>query len=817
MGNQSSRKKAYKVPPGAGKPGSPSKPTVEYIGDDVMVRWNEPLSSGGCPIIGYVLQFNRVDGDIWESYRVDGTECLLKNLDDTFVFRVVAENLVGYSDPSETSVPVSFEFSEPVLLVPLSAVTRAIEFEKVEFTCRIWGMPNPELTWYLNGDEILPSNRIFMHTDGIDYKLVFNHIKISDDGELRAVARNLLGEIDSTATIVVEAPPRIKSPKNYDDGIICRVGETLRLKFGTAGRPKPEIAWYHEGELLNGRFKLQEIGDVAILSVESVTRNDAGEYTIRVENSIGEDIAHVLVTVIDRPIPPEKPIVIQLSDNSCLLEWEPLNEDVTAYIVEYFRDGWGVWLKALSTKHRGCKIRDLIPGSKYRFRIRAENHFGTSDGGEESVQIYIPESKKEHGSVMSSIQEDEFEVVGELQPGSSFEKLEQIIPPIPDTRKPKAPYNKKLEEFKPEITLPSSMETVSEPSFKMPSPRAVPNKYESLFHREVNVTKGNELKPPEEKSTLVKRPASASPVEPELMTKESNLFRRNQLIGNPSPTRSYDSLRTTPSPQPDIGTRYFDHYSATSKKARGMDRFEKYRKDTKPESSPTATSLSDTKEDDMDDQSLKENSFIIVEDAEDCEDESAEMVVSQLVVPVKSGNVKISTSFDNGSFCASVKSSMDDLHLSFDQSRNPTPDYLSSSPLPHNLESMSNRSSRSNLLESLAELSNLNKNVDRDGVRIERDVVNVRGNPSASTTAEECRSEPSQKPIGAMNQLSDNEPVPGPTDGTPSDFKSLKFRINRVVDGFIVLLIFSLLGPLLFTNVYTLTVFCLLLIKMTFM
>ena len=51
----------------------------------------------------------------------------------------------------------------------------------------------------------------------------------------------------------------------------------------------------------------------------------------------------------------------------------------------------------MSTRNRGCKIRDLIPGSKYRFRIKAENHFGTSEGGEESVQIYIPESNKEHG------------------------------------------------------------------------------------------------------------------------------------------------------------------------------------------------------------------------------------------------------------------------------------------------------------------------------------------------------------------------------------------------------------------------------------
>ena len=70
-------------------------------------------------------------------------------------------------------------------------------------------MPSPELTWYLNGDEILPNNRIFMNTDGIDYKLIFNHIKISDEGEIKAVAKNLLGEIETSGSVVVEGKKQI--------------------------------------------------------------------------------------------------------------------------------------------------------------------------------------------------------------------------------------------------------------------------------------------------------------------------------------------------------------------------------------------------------------------------------------------------------------------------------------------------------------------------------------------------------------------------------------------------------------------------------
>ena len=81
-------------------------------------------------------------------------------------------------------------------------------------------------------------------------------------------------------------------------------------------------------------------------------------------------------------------MVIDISETKCTLRWEPSEDDggadVKHYIVEYFRDVWEVWLKAKTTKDTMVTIDDLIPGSRYKFRIKAENSYGISEPGDES-------------------------------------------------------------------------------------------------------------------------------------------------------------------------------------------------------------------------------------------------------------------------------------------------------------------------------------------------------------------------------------------------------------------------------------------------
>ena len=74
-------------------------------------------------------------------------------------------------------------------------------------------------------------------------------------------------------------------------------------------------------------------------------------------------------TVISAPpSAPGKPVVIDISETRCTLRWDPSSDDggadVKHYVLEYFRDVWNVWLKAMTTKETQAVIDDLIPGSR---------------------------------------------------------------------------------------------------------------------------------------------------------------------------------------------------------------------------------------------------------------------------------------------------------------------------------------------------------------------------------------------------------------------------------------------------------------------
>lgn len=59
-----------------------------------------------------------------------------------------------------------------------------------------------------------------------------------------------------------------------------------------------------------------------------------------------------------------------------------------------FQIGWEVWLKATTSRRTSATLTELIEGSEYKFRVKAENPYGVSDPSEESDVVFIPDPKR---------------------------------------------------------------------------------------------------------------------------------------------------------------------------------------------------------------------------------------------------------------------------------------------------------------------------------------------------------------------------------------------------------------------------------------
>lgn len=170
--------------------------------------------------------------------------------------------------------------------------------------------------------------------------------------------------------------------------------------MSVAGRPTPLVHWTHNGESIknNDRYEIEYIDKSSILKIHEARREDRGEYHIKAVNKLGENSQSFLVTVTDKPAPPGKARVVMTLGRSVTLSWSKPDDDggckIGNYIVEYYRLGWDVWLKAATSRQLTTMLGDLIEGSEYKFRIKAESPYGVSEPSDESDVVFIPDPKR---------------------------------------------------------------------------------------------------------------------------------------------------------------------------------------------------------------------------------------------------------------------------------------------------------------------------------------------------------------------------------------------------------------------------------------
>lgn len=379
--------------------------------DVLTLKWDRPTSDGGAQVTGYIVEHRRMGSPHWVRsvpQIININEVAISGLEPgwKYQFRVIAVNVVGKSEPSDLSDLLTVTLQRNAITVPrfnseLPEYMHVVENERVELRVAVMGTPPPEISWFKDGFEIFSSRRTKIVSDNDSSVLIFHQVALTDDGEIKCTATNRAGHTSTKCKLVVEAPPKIRLPRNYEEGLIVEADEVLRLKVGIAGQPQPDIQWIHEGKLISSkdiRYELQTSDKNSAIKINSVMRQDRGEYTVRASNKLGDDIASFLVTVTAKPESPGKVKLKMSVGKSATLTWTPPSDDggckIGNYIVEYYRIGWNVWLKASTTRQLTTTLNDLIEGSEYKFRVKAENPYGVSEPSVESDILVIPDSKK---------------------------------------------------------------------------------------------------------------------------------------------------------------------------------------------------------------------------------------------------------------------------------------------------------------------------------------------------------------------------------------------------------------------------------------
>lgn len=78
------------------------------------------------------------------------------------------------------------------------------EGDKVYLTIKVTGIPEPEVTWYKNGEQLKEDTRVKFITETGAYSLLINIAAVEDEGEYRCVASNMGGSVACQSRLTVK-------------------------------------------------------------------------------------------------------------------------------------------------------------------------------------------------------------------------------------------------------------------------------------------------------------------------------------------------------------------------------------------------------------------------------------------------------------------------------------------------------------------------------------------------------------------------------------------------------------------------------------
>ncbi|NWY05174.1 MYPC3 protein, partial [Nothoprocta ornata] len=294
--------------------------------------------------------------------------------------------------------------------------------DQAVFKCEV-SDENVKGIWLKNGKEVVPDERIKISHIGRIHKLTIEDVTPGDEADYSFIpegfAYNLSAKLQFLE-VKIDFVPREEPPKIHldclgqsPDTIVVVAGNKLRLDVPISGDPTPTVIWQKvnkktdlilsnddslitsenssdlntDSKLLfesEGRVRVEMHEDHCVFIIEGAEKEDEGVYRVILKNPVGEDKADITVKVIDVPDPPEAPMISNIGEDYCTVQWQPPKYDggqpVLGYILERKKKKSYRWMRLNFDllKELTYEAKRMIEGVVYEMRIYAVNSIGMS-------------------------------------------------------------------------------------------------------------------------------------------------------------------------------------------------------------------------------------------------------------------------------------------------------------------------------------------------------------------------------------------------------------------------------------------------------
>nr|XP_020865350.1 myosin-binding protein C, cardiac-type isoform X7 [Phascolarctos cinereus] len=390
-------------------PDPPAAPKISNVGEDsCTVHWQPPDYDGGQPILGYILERKKKKSYRWMRLNFD----LLRELSHeakrmiegvVYEMRVYAVNAIGMSRPSPASQPFMpiGPPSEPTHLgvEDVSDSTVSLKWRPPE-RVGAGGLDGYSVEYCREGSSewVSALQSLTEHTS-----LLVKELPTGARLLFRVRAHNLAGPSTPATTkepVTVQEileRPRLRLPRHLRQTVQRKVGEPVNILIPFQGKPRPQITWSKEGQLLAGNdVSIRNSPTDTILFIRAARRDHSGTYQVAVQIENMEDKAILVLQIVDKPSSPQEVRVTDTWGFNVALEWKPPQDDgnteLWGYTVQKADNKTMEWFTVLEHYRRThCVVSELIMGNNYYFRVFSHNMVGASEKAATTKEpVFIP-------------------------------------------------------------------------------------------------------------------------------------------------------------------------------------------------------------------------------------------------------------------------------------------------------------------------------------------------------------------------------------------------------------------------------------------
>uniref|UniRef100_A0A8C4UF63 Titin n=1 Tax=Falco tinnunculus TaxID=100819 RepID=A0A8C4UF63_FALTI len=204
-------------------PQPPGKITVNDVTrNSVSLSWEKPEHDGGSKIIQYIVEMQAKGSEKWsECARVKTLEAVISNLTqgEEYLFRVMAVNEKGKSDPRTLAVPIVAKdlVIEPDVRPAFHSYSIQVGHDlKVEVP--ISGRPKPTVTWVKDGQPLRQTTRVNI-SDLTDLTVLnIKETSKEDSGTYEITVANVVGQKSASVEIItLDKPDPPVGPVKFDE------------------------------------------------------------------------------------------------------------------------------------------------------------------------------------------------------------------------------------------------------------------------------------------------------------------------------------------------------------------------------------------------------------------------------------------------------------------------------------------------------------------------------------------------------------------------------------------------------------------------